>query len=194
MQCFGSGVQCFGPVIYQALCTSMLGKELSTGVVNMGLGEPGPRPSYVPAELSPVPEGYVPSAIDESAQQQKWGSRIGGEHHGAELWRLYSTHGARAVDDFTHNLMADVSSMEGGHCSNLFELASGNKGAWPARSVSRAIRATPSKSRTWADMPPTFLRARGRKLCRQPDRSARSDRLFQTLLFWILRVCAARSH
>ena len=50
--------------------------------------------------------------------------------------------------------------MEGGHCSNLFELASGNKGAWPARSVSRAIRATPSKSRTWADMPPTFLRAR----------------------------------
>ena len=25
--------------------------------------------------------------------------------------------------------------MEGGHCSNLFELASGNKGAWPARSV-----------------------------------------------------------
>ena len=40
---FGPGVQCFGPVIYQALCTSMLGKELSTGVVNMGLGEPGPR-------------------------------------------------------------------------------------------------------------------------------------------------------
>ena len=37
---FGSGVQCFGPVIYQALCTSMLGKELSTGVVNMGLGSP----------------------------------------------------------------------------------------------------------------------------------------------------------
>ena len=33
---FGSGVQCLGPVIYQALCTSMLGKELSTGVVNMG--------------------------------------------------------------------------------------------------------------------------------------------------------------
>ena len=32
--------------------------------------------------------------------------------------------------------------------------------AWPARSVSRPIRATPSKSRTWADMPPTFLRAR----------------------------------
>ena len=93
---FGSGVQCVGPVVYQALCTSTLGKELSTGVVNMGLGEPGPRPSYVPAELSPVPEGYVPSAIDESAQQQKWGSRIGGEHHGAELWRLYSTHGARA--------------------------------------------------------------------------------------------------
>ena len=88
---FGSGVQCFGPVIYQALCTSMLGKELSTGVVNMGLGEPGPRPSYVPAELSPVPEGYVPSTIDESAQQQKWGSRIGGEHHGAGLWHLYST-------------------------------------------------------------------------------------------------------
>ena len=88
---FGSGVQCFGPVIYQALCTSMLGKELSTGVVNMGLGEPGPRPSYVPAEVSPVPEGYVPSAIDASAQQQKWGSRIGGEHHGAELWHLYST-------------------------------------------------------------------------------------------------------
>ena len=42
-----------------------------------------------------------------------------------------------------------IESMEGGHCSNLFELASGNKGAWPARSVSRAIRATPSKSRTW---------------------------------------------
>ena len=129
---FGSGVQCFGPVIYQALCTSMLGKELSTGVVNMGLGEPGPRPSYVPAEVLPVPEGYVPSTIDESAQQQKWGSRIGGEHHGAELWRLYSTHGARAVDDFTHNLMADVSSMEGGLCSNLFQLASGNNGAWGA--------------------------------------------------------------
>ena len=89
---FGSGVQCFGPVIYQALCTSMLGKELSTGVVNMGLGEPGPRPSYVPAEVFPVPEGYIPSAIDaRSAQQQKWGSRIGGEHHGAELWHLYST-------------------------------------------------------------------------------------------------------
>ena len=83
---FGSGVQCFGPVI----CTSMLGKELSTGVVNMGLGEPGPRPSYVPAEVLPVPEGYVPSAIDASAQQQKWGSRIGGEDHGAELWHLYS--------------------------------------------------------------------------------------------------------
>ena len=130
--CSVSGVQCLGPVIYQALCTSILGKELSTGVVNMGLGEPGPRPSYVPAELSPVPEGYVPSAIDESAQQQKWGSRIGGEHHGAELWRLYSTHGARAVDDFTHNLMADVSSMEGGLCSNLFQLASGNNGAWGA--------------------------------------------------------------
>eukprot|EP00312_Isochrysidales_sp_CCMP1244_P013838 CAMPEP_0202736690 /NCGR_PEP_ID=MMETSP1388-20130828/1162_1 /ASSEMBLY_ACC=CAM_ASM_000864 /TAXON_ID=37098 /ORGANISM="Isochrysis sp, Strain CCMP1244" /LENGTH=161 /DNA_ID=CAMNT_0049403221 /DNA_START=114 /DNA_END=599 /DNA_ORIENTATION=+ len=107
---FGSGVQCFGPVIYQALCTSMLGKELSTGVVNMGLGEPGPRPSYVPAEVLPVPEGYVPSAIDASAQQQKWGSRIGGEH-GAELWHLYSTLGTRAVDDFTYNLMADVSSM-----------------------------------------------------------------------------------
>ena len=88
-----------------------------------------------------------------------------------------------------------LSSMEGGHCSNLFELASGNKGAWPARSVSRAIRATPSKSRTWADMPPTFLSTQGPDgssgLCRQPDRSARSDRLFQTLLFWILRVCAA---
>ena len=35
--------------------------------------------------------------------------------------------------------------MEGGHCSNLFELASGNKGAWPARSVSRAIRANAIK-------------------------------------------------
>ena len=45
--------------------------------------------------------------------------------------------------------------MEGGHCSNLFELASGNKGAWPARSVSRAIRATPSKSREHG---PTCLR------------------------------------
>ena len=91
-----------------------------------------------------------------------------------------------------------IESMEGGHCSNLFELASGNKGAWPARSVSRAIRATPSKSRTWADMPPTFLRARtealqtARPLCAHI--SVRSDRLFQTLLFWILRVCAARSH
>ena len=91
MQCFGSGVQCLGPVIYQALCTSMLGKELSTGVVNMGLGEPGPRPSYVPVEVLPMPEGYVLSTIDESAQQQKWGSRIGGEHHGAWLWHLYST-------------------------------------------------------------------------------------------------------
>ena len=29
--------------------------------------------------------------IDESAQQEKWGSRIGGEHHGAGLWHLYST-------------------------------------------------------------------------------------------------------
>ena len=104
---FGSGVQCFGPVIYQALCTSMLGKELSTGVVNMGLGEPGPRPSYVPAELSPVPEGYVPSAIDESAQQQKWGSRIGGEHQpqaGAEYrrrrgWRLLWREEARPDGD-----------------------------------------------------------------------------------------------
>ena len=38
-----------------------------------------------------MPEGYVPSTIDESAQQQKWGSRIGGEHHGAGLWHLYST-------------------------------------------------------------------------------------------------------
>ena len=47
--------------------------------------------SYVPAEVLPVPEGYVPSTIDESAQQQKWGSRIGGEHHGAGLWHLYST-------------------------------------------------------------------------------------------------------
>ena len=48
--------------------------------------------------------------------------------------------------------------MEGGHCSNLFELASGNKGAWPARSVYKgnAIKI----ARTWADMPPTFLRAR----------------------------------
>ena len=78
------------------------------------------------------------------------------------------------------------------------ELASGNKGAWPARSVSRAMRATPSKSRTWADMPPTFLRARTEALqtARPPCAhiSVRSDRLFQTLLFWILRVCAARSH
>ena len=46
-------------------------------------------------------------------------------------------------------LLLHLSSMEGGHCSNLFELAYGYKGAWPARSVSRAIRATPSKSRTW---------------------------------------------
>ena len=67
-----------------------------------------------------------------------------------------------------------IESMEGGHCSNLFELASGNKGAWPARSVSRAIRATPSKSR---ELGPTCLRhfsGLGRKLCRQPDRSART--------------------
>ena len=48
------------------------------------------------------------------------------------------------------------------------------------------------------DMPPTFLRARtealqtARPLCAHI--SVRSDRLFQTLLFWILRVCAARSH
>ena len=53
-------------------------------------------------------------------------------------------------------------------------------------------------ARTWADMPPTFLRARtealqtARPLCAHI--SVRSDRLFQTLLFWILRVCAARSH
>ena len=58
---FGSGVQCFGPVIYQALCTSTLGKELSTGVVNMGLGEPGPRPSYVPAELTASGRGVPPT-------------------------------------------------------------------------------------------------------------------------------------
>ena len=64
--------------------------------------------------------------------------------------------------------------------------------------TTRAIRATPSKSRTWADMPPTFLRARtealqtARPLCAHI--SVRSDRLVQTLLFWILRVCAARSH
>ena len=62
MQCFGSGVQCLGPVIYQALCTSMLGKELSTGVVNMGLGEPGPRPSYVPAEV--LPEEFYDLHLD----------------------------------------------------------------------------------------------------------------------------------
>ena len=62
--------------------------------------------------------------------------------------------------------------MEGGHCSNLFELASGNKGAWPARSVSRAIRATPSKSRTWADMPPTFLRARTEALASADSQTA----------------------
>ena len=55
----------------------MLGKELSTGVVNMGLGEPGPRPSYVPAEVLPVPEDYVPSTIDESAQaSNKSGARV----------------------------------------------------------------------------------------------------------------------
>ena len=65
-----------------------------------------------------------------------------------------------------------ISSMEGGHCSNLFELASGNKGAWPARSVSRAIRATPSKSRTWADMPPTFLRARTEALASADSQTA----------------------
>ena len=46
------------------------------------------------------------------------------------------------------------------------------------------------------DMPPTFLRARTEALqtARPLWASARSDRLFQTLLFWILRVCAARSH
>ena len=64
-----------------------------------------------------------------------------------------------------------IESMEGGHCSNLFELASGNKGAWPARSVSRAIRATPSKSRTWAATCLRHFSGLGRKLCRQPDRS-----------------------
>ena len=65
-----------------------------------------------------------------------------------------------------------LSSMEGGHCSNLFELAYGNKGAWPARSVSRAIRAMPSKSRTWADMPPTFLRARTEALASADSQTA----------------------
>ena len=30
--------------------------------------------------------------------------------------------------------------MEGGPCSNLFELASGNKGAWPARSALQTAR------------------------------------------------------
>ena len=65
-----------------------------------------------------------------------------------------------------------IESMEGGHCSNLFELASGNKGAWPARSVSRAMRATPSKSRTWADMPPTFLRARTEALASADSQTA----------------------
>ena len=73
--------------------------------------------------------------------------------------------------------------MEGGHCSNLFELASGNKGAWPARSVSRAMRATPSKSRTWADMPPTFLRARTEALQTARPLCAVGP-TFQTLLFW----------
>ena len=95
-----------------------------------------------------------------------------------------------------------IESMEGGHCSNLFELASGNKGAWPARSISRAMRATPSKSRTWAYMPPTFLRARTEALASADSQTALRGRtdLFsqsvsvQTLLFWILRVCAARSH
>ena len=65
-----------------------------------------------------------------------------------------------------------ISSMEGGLCSNLFELASGNKGAWPARSVSRAIRATPSKSRSWADMPPTFLKARTEALASADSQTA----------------------
>ena len=86
-----------------------------------------------------------------------------------------------------------LSSMEGGHRSNLFELASGNKGAWPARSVSRAMRATPSKSRTWADMPPTFLRARTEAL--QTARLLCSvGPTFSDFTIWILRVCAARSH
>ena len=83
--------------------------------------------------------------------------------------------------DSTYNLMAGGrvehgsrawKAREGGHCSNLFELASGNKGAWPARSVSRAIRATPSKSRTWAATCLRHFSGLGRKLCRQPDRSA----------------------
>ena len=69
-------------------------------------------------------------------------------------------------------LLLHLSSMEGGLCSNLFELASGNKGAWPARSVSRAMRATPSKSRTWADMPPTFLRARTEALASADSQTA----------------------
>ena len=60
--------------------------------------------------------------------------------------------------------------MEGGHCSNLFELASGNKGAWPARSVYKgnAIKI----ARTWADMPPTFLRARTEALASADSQTA----------------------
>ena len=189
---FGSGVQCFGPVIYQALCTSMLGKELSTGVVNMGLGEPGPRPSYVPAELLPVPEGYVPSAIDESAQQQKWGSRIGGEH-GAELWHLYSTLGTRAVDDFTYNLMADVSSMEGGLYSKLFQLASGNNGAWGAVCFTcnkgNAIKLA-NMGRHGSDI---FLSFRAHLNSSSRLRVV-GPTFFRLNYSWVPRACAARSH
>ena len=189
---FGSGVQCFGPVIYQALCTSMLGKELSTGVVNMGLGEPGPRPSYVPAEVLPVPEGYVPSTIDESAQQQKWGSRIGGEHHGAELWHLYST------------LAAPLAS-----CCLLQRRRRLGCGSSECRWLIPAIytsltyehKCLPPPSHTGLTLlsalapssPPRTRRARGGSAESQTAPRGRTD-FFQTGLFWILRVCAARSH
>ena len=173
---FGSGVQCFGPVIYQALCTSMLGKELSTGVVNMGLGEPGPPPSYVPAEVLPVPEGYVPSTIDESAQQQKWGSRIGGEHHGAGLWHLYSTLAAPLASCCLLQrrrrlgcgsskcrwlIPAIYTSLIYEHKCLPSNLAHRIDAALGARSLlAAADQACP------------------RGLCREPDGSARSDRLF----------------
>lgn len=140
-----------------------------------------------------MPEGYVPSTIDESAQQQKWGSRIGGEHHGAELWHLYST------------LAAPLAS-----CCLLQRRRRLGCGSSECRWLTPAIytslayehKCLPSPSHTGLTLlsalapssPPREDQACPWGLCREPDGSARSDRLFQTGLFWILRVCAARSH
>ena len=69
--------------------------------------------------------------------------------------------------------------MEGGHCSNLFELASGNKGAWPARGLfhdtcnkGNAIKIA-NMGRHASDISQGLDGSSG--LCRQPDRSARTD-------------------